>query len=82
MKSPLSMSAILVHSTKERASKNQTTIRGLVEAGSHLVLNDAQAKTQLAFKLKYTSVRGGEMLISDSRKWQENEDDHLASKLR
>jgi hypothetical protein len=37
--------------------------------------------TQLAFKLKDASVRGGEMLISDPRKWQQLEEKHHVSSL-
>ena len=82
MKTTIELSDALFHSAKELASKSQTTMRALVEEGLRRVLNDAQAKTQPAFKLKDASVRGGEMLISDPRKWQEMEDEHLSSNLR
>lgn len=45
-------------------------------------LNDAQATTKPAFKLKDASVPGGDMLISDPRKWSELEDEYLAANLR
>ncbi len=82
MKTTIELSDALFHSAKELASKSQTTMRALVEEGLRRVLNDAQAKTKPAFKLKDASVRGGEMLISDSRKWQQLEDEHLAANLR
>ena len=82
MKTTIELSDALFHSAKELANKNQTTMRALVEEGLRRVLNDAQAKTQPAFKLKDASVRGSEMLISDPRKWQELEDEHLSANLR
>jgi hypothetical protein len=82
MKTTIELSDALFHSAKELASKSQTTMRALVEEGLRRVLNDAQAKTKPVFKLKDASVRGGEMLISDPRKWQELEDEHLAANLR
>jgi predicted transcriptional regulator len=82
MKTTIELSDALFHSAKELANKSHTTMRALVEEGLRRVLNDAQAKTQPAFKLKDASVRGGEMLISDPRKWQELEDEHLSTNLR
>jgi predicted transcriptional regulator len=82
MKTTIELSDALFHSAKELASKSQTTMRALVEEGLRRVLNDAQAKTQPAFKLTDASVRGGEMLSSDPRKWQELEDEHLSVNLR
>jgi predicted transcriptional regulator len=82
MKTTIELSDALFHSAKELASKSQTTMRALVEEGLRRVLNDAQAKTQPAFKLKDASVRGGEILISDPRKWQELEDEHLVANQR
>lgn len=82
MKTTIELSDALFHSAKELAIKSHTTMRALVEEGLRRVLNDAQAKTQPAFILKDASVRGGTMLISDPRKWQELEDEHLAANLR
>lgn len=82
MKTTIELSDALFHSAKELASKSQTTMRALVEEGLRRVLNDAQAKTQPAFILKDASVRGGEMLMSDPRKWQQLEDEHLSANLR
>jgi predicted transcriptional regulator len=82
MKTTIELSDALFHSAKELASKSHTTMRALVEEGLRRVLNDAQTKAKPAFKLKDASVRGGEMLISDPRKWQELEDEHLAENLR
>lgn len=60
----------------------KTSIRAsLVEVGLSRVLNDSQAKTKLVFKLKDRSVCGGELLISDPRKWQQLGEEHLASSL-
>lgn len=82
MKSTIELSDALFHSAKVLASKSQTTMRALVEEGLRRVLNDARTNAKLAFKLKDASVRGGEMLISDPRKQQHLEDDHLSSNLR
>jgi hypothetical protein len=82
MKTTIELSDALFHSAKELASKSQTTMRALVEEGLRRVLNDAQATTQPSFKLIDASVRGGEMLIADPRKWQEMEEEHLSSNLR
>ena len=82
MKTTIELSDALFHSAKELASKSHTTMRALVEEGLRRVLNDAQSKTQTAFKLKDASFRGGEMLISDPRNWQQLEDEHLAANLR
>lgn len=41
----------------------------------------AQAKTQPSFRLKDASVRGGVILISDSRKWSQLENEYLAAGL-
>ena len=82
MKTTIELSDALFHSAKELASKSQTTMRALVEEGLRRVLNDAQAVAKPAFKLKDASVRGGEVLISDPRKWQQLEDEHLAANLR
>lgn len=82
MKTTIELSDALFHSAKELASKSQTTMRALVEEGLRRVLNDAQAESKPAFKLKDASVRGGELLISDPRKWQQLEDEHLSANLR
>jgi hypothetical protein len=82
MKTTIELSDALFLSAKELASKSQTTMRALVEEGLRRVLNDAQAKTNPTFKLKDASVRGGAMLVSDPRKWQDLEDEHLAANLR
>jgi hypothetical protein len=82
MKTTIELSDVLFHSAKEFANKSQTTMRALVEEGLRRVLNDAQAKTQPAFKLQDASVRGGEMLIANPRKWSQLEDEHLAINLR
>lgn len=42
----------------------------------------SQIKAQPTVMLKDASVRGGDMLISDTRKWQQLEDEHLAANLR
>ena len=82
MKTTIELSDALFHSAKELASKSQTTMRALVEEGLRRVLNDAQAEAKPAFKLFDASVRGGELLISDPRKWQQLEDEHLSANLR
>lgn len=81
MKTTIELSDALFHSAKELANKSQTTLRALMEEGLRRVLNDAQIASKTTFKLKDASVRGGEMLISDPRKWQEVEDEQLAAKL-
>ena len=82
MKTTIELSDALFHSAKELASKSQTTMRALVEEGLRRVLNDAQTTAKPAFRLKDASVQGGELLISDPRKWQQLEDEHLSANLR
>lgn len=82
MKTTIELSDALFHSAKELASKSQTTLRALMEEGLRRVLNDAQVASKTTFKLNDASVRGGAMLISDPRKWQQQEDEHLATNLR
>ncbi len=80
MKTTIEVSDVLFASAKKFAQQRQTTMRALVEDGLRRVLNDAQAKIQPAFKLKDESVRGKRMLISDARRWQQMEEDHVTSR--
>lgn len=82
MKTTIELSDALFHSAKKLASKSQTTMSALAGEGLHRGLNDAQVKKQPAFQLIDASIRGGEMLISDPRKWRQLEDEHLAANLR
>jgi hypothetical protein len=78
MKTTIEVSDALFDSAKSFAQQRQTTMRALVEEGLRRVLGDSQAKNKPAFKLKDASVRGKKMLISDPRRWQQMEEDHVA----
>jgi stress response protein SCP2 len=64
------------------AQRNRTTINALIEDGLCRVLNDQKIKTKTAFKLKDASVRGEAMLITDLRRWQEMEEEHVIAKVK
>ena len=80
MKTTIEVSDALFKSAKQLAQRNQTTMRALIEDGLRRVLNDQQAKVKPAFKLKNASVRGKEMLITDPRRWQQMEEEHVISR--
>lgn len=80
MKTTIEVSDALFASAKRLAQQRQTTMRALVEDGLRRVLSDSQAKIKPAFKLKDVSVHGKKMLISDPRRWQQMEQDHVASR--
>ncbi len=77
MKTTIEVSDALFKSAKQLAQRNQTTMRALIEDGLRRVLNDQQAKAKPAFKLKNASVQGKEMLITDPRRWQQMEEEHV-----
>lgn len=81
MKTTIEVSDALFNSAKEFAQQSQTTMRALVEEGLRRVLADSQAKAKPAFKLKDASVHGKEILISDPRRWQQMEEDHVISRV-
>jgi predicted transcriptional regulator len=81
MKTTIELSDEPFHFAKKLASKSQTTTSALAEDGLHRVLNDTQDKKQPDFQLIDASIRGGEMLISNPRKWRQLEDEHLAANL-
>ena len=81
MKTTLEVSDALFSSAKEFASRSQTTMRALVEEGLRRVLSDAKAKVKPAFKLKDASVRGKAVLISDPRRWQQMEEEHVIERV-
>lgn len=80
MKTTIELSDALFESAKSHAKHRQTTLRALVEEGLRRVLNDSQAKTKPAFKLKDASVRGRKVLVPDPRLWQQMEAEHVASR--
>ena len=80
MKTTIEVSDALFSSAKEFASKSQTTMRALVEEGLRRVLVDSQPKAKPAFKLKDARVHGKAILISDPRRWQELEEEHVAAR--
>ena len=80
MKTTIDISDALFASSKALAQQRQTTMRALVEEGLRRVLGDSQSKIKPAFKLKDASVRGKKMLIADPRRWQQMEEDHVASR--
>lgn len=81
MKTTIDVSDALFNSVKELARQRRTTLRALIEEGLRRVLNDAQAKAKPAFKLKDARVHGKAMLISEPRRWQEMEQDHVISRV-
>jgi hypothetical protein len=80
MKTTIEVSDALFKSAKQLAQRNQTTMRALIEDGLRRVLSDQPTKAKPAFKLKDASVRGKEMLITDPRRWQQMEEDHVVSR--
>lgn len=80
MKTTIDVSDALFNSAKEFAQKSQTTMRALVEEGLRRVLADSQANPKPAFKLKDARVHGKEILISDPRRWQQMEEEHVTAR--
>jgi hypothetical protein len=56
-------------------------LRSTFNPVEQFLLSDTQTEANLTFILEDKSVHGGEMLISDPRKWQELEGEHIASSL-
>jgi hypothetical protein len=81
MKTTIEMSDGLFSSAKALAQERQTTLRALVEEGLRRVLNDAQLTSKPAFRLKDARVHGQAMLVTDSREWQQMEDEHVLARL-
>ena len=81
MKTTIEVSDALFASAKALAQQNETTMRALIEEGLRRVLSDERIKAKSAFKLVDASVRGKAMLISDPARWQQLEDEHVASRL-
>lgn len=80
MKTTIEVSDALFKSAKQLAQRNQTTLRALIEDGLRRVLNDQKAQAKYTFKLKNASVQGKAMLIADPRRWQQMEEEHVASR--
>ena len=80
MKTTIEVSDALFNSAKELAGRSQTTI-ALVEEGLRRVLSDSQPKAKPAFKLKDASVRGKAVLMSDPRRWQQLEEEHVIRRV-
>ena len=81
MKTTIEVSDALFNSAKELAGRNQTTMRALVEEGLRRVLSDSSARVKPAFKLNDASVRGKAVLISDPRRWQRIEEEHVIGRV-
>lgn len=81
MKTTIEVSDALFNSAKQLAQKKQITMRALIEDGLRRVLNDSQTKATPAFKLKDASVKGRKILISDPRRWQQMEEEHVISRV-
>ena len=81
MKTTIELSDVLFTSVKELASRSQTTMRALVEEGLRRVLNDAKAPIKPAFKLRDASVQGKAVLISDTARWRQMEDEHVIQRV-
>jgi hypothetical protein len=80
MKTTIEVSDALFLSAKSFAQQSQTTLRALVEEGLRRVLSDSQPGRKQAFKLVDASVRGKQVLIADPQRWQEMEEEHVASR--
>jgi Bacterial antitoxin of type II TA system, VapB len=80
MKTTIEVSDALFNSAKALAQNRHTTLRALVEEGLRRVLSESQAKAKPAFKLQDASVQGAEILISDPRRWQQMEEEHVAAR--
>lgn len=81
MKTTIDVSDALFNSAKELANRSHTTLRALVEEGLRRVLADSQAPAKPAFRLKDARVQGKQMLISDPRRWQQLEEEHVIARL-
>lgn len=81
MKTTIEVSDALFNAAKELAQQSHTTLRALVEEGLRRVLADTRAEDKPVFKLKDASVHGQAMLISDPRRWQQIEEDHVIERL-
>lgn len=80
MKTTIEVSDGLFFSAKSFAQQRQTTLRALVEEGLRRVLSDARPEHKQAFKLVDASVRGEKVLISDPKRWQQMEEEHVVSR--
>lgn len=80
MKTTIEVSDALFASAKSLAQQRKTTLRALVEEGLRRVLSDSPAQIKPAFKLNNASVHGEKVLISNPRRWQEMEEDHVAAR--
>lgn len=80
MKTTIEVSDALFKSAKQLAQRNQTTLRAVIEDGLRRVLSDQPVKAKPAFKLHDASVRGKAILITDPRRWQQMEEEHVVSR--
>lgn len=81
MKTTIEVSDVLFNAAKELAQQSHTTLRALVEEGLRRVLADTRAQAKPVFKLKDASVHGQAILISDPRRWQQMEEDHVIERV-
>ena len=80
MKTTIEVSDTLFRSAIELARTRQTTLSVLVEDGLRLVLSEVQTKADSPFKLKDARVYGQQVLIAEPRRWQQMEEEHVASR--
>jgi hypothetical protein len=81
MKTTIEVSDALFTSVKNFAKQRQTTLRAMVEEGLRRVMADGDSSAKPAFKLTDASVKGKQMLLSDPRRWQEMEQDHVIERV-
>ncbi len=81
MKTTIEVSDPLFVAAKDLAQQSHTTLRALVEEGLRHVLSNSRANPKPVFKLKDASVRGKKMLISDPHRWQQMEEEYVASRV-
>lgn len=82
MKTSVEISDQLFQSAMQFAERNHTTLSALIEDGLRRVLSDQRIENRTAFKLKDASVRGKAMLITNPRRWQEMEEQHVISHVK
>jgi hypothetical protein len=80
IKTTIELSDVLFNSAKSFAHSSQTTLRALIEEGLRRVLADAQMANKPTVKLQDASVKGGAMLMTDSRQWQALEEEHVSAR--
>ncbi|MFN5349688.1 MAG: hypothetical protein ACK5A0_09150 [Polaromonas sp.] len=81
MKTTIEMSDPLFKSAKELAQRSQTTLRALIEEGLRRVISESQVNAKSAFKLKDASVGGKVVLMPETARWQQLEEEHVIGRV-